>query len=74
MQGHSLPRCSDSDEYAVEEFTFTQTVCGEKNDKSVPFGKLPDKVLSWPIMRIEQITFSATSFEGMTSGCVQEVF
>lgn len=45
-----------NDEYAAEEFTLTPTVCGEKNDNSIPFGMLPDK-LSWPIMGSEQITF-----------------
>lgn len=54
MQGRSLRQFPDSDEYAVEAFTFTHTVCG---GNSMLFGMLPDKVLSLPIMRIEQITF-----------------
>lgn len=33
MQGHSLRQFSDTDEYTVEELTFTQIACGEKNEK-----------------------------------------
>lgn len=58
IQGHSVRQFSDSDEYAVEEFTFTLNVCSEKNNNPMPFGMLPDNFLSWLIMRIEQITFS----------------
>lgn len=74
MHGRSLQPSSDSVEYAAEEFLFTPTVCGEENDNSMPFGMLPDKVLSSPIMRIRKLLFPP-SFEGITqNGRVQEVF
>lgn len=53
MQGHTR-QFSNGDEYAAEKFTFTQTLL---DYNFMPFGMLPDTLLSWPIMRIEDFFF-----------------
>lgn len=69
MQGHRVQQFWDSDEYVVGEFTFTQ------NDSPMPFGTLSEKILSLPIMRIEQMTFfSPTSFKKNVQEVIQKDF
>lgn len=75
MQGHSLPQFSDSDEYVAQEFVSLKLSVVGKNDKSMPFGRLPGKVLSWPIIRIERDFFANFIWRSdKKNGCVQEVF